>query len=118
MKTLARPVYVVYNTAGSLTELYCKLCGTQIAGIVGKRFVRFPDYVELKFSVSDTAKHVTNLCKTCVVEADAPETLQLLYEADLDLIFPQREDAGIKAALKTLRPRRIQKLDFSQKGLV
>lgn len=101
MHQVKRPDYVKYDEEGRLSELYCKLCGSQIGGrvrvLIGKRmedgvlsndyiveFKRFPNYAEGKIEFHDGSAHVTLGCKDCLTGKLDPETLDAIHQADLD----------------------------------
>lgn len=93
--TLARKDYAVTSKDGVVVELYCKVCGTKIAGEEGvgryRRFVRYPAYVEMKFE-TEYGFHVTNLCRVCTIVAAEDEALrQEIYDADMDHILKDHD---------------------------
>jgi len=102
-KFLQRPNYVILSETGELQELFCKVCGTAIAGqqdvVKGRRrsrsgdwieehiiqFRRYNNYAELKIEFKDGSFHVTNGCKTCLHENLTQLQMRELMHADMDL---------------------------------
>ncbi len=105
---LKRPDYVVFDTDGSIKELFCKVCGTSIAGmrntVKGRhfdkttgtwiqesvtRFQRSNLYAEMKIEFMDGSGHVTNGCATCLnkisTRGHEDEVLLALLNADMDI---------------------------------
>jgi hypothetical protein len=106
--TLARPNYMCYHSNNEVKEIFCKLCGAQIAGErrvllntrkdknTGKiieeysvKFQRLPTYAELKMQFEDGSYHVTNGCSSCMQMHLHPEVLQELYDADAEEMKPE-----------------------------
>lgn len=101
-KFVQRPNYVGSSPGRPIEELFCKICGSAIAGmqsrIKGRRldaatkqwieehvleYKTFHNYAELKILFEDGSYHVTNGCKTCL-SGDIPvEKLHELHTADL-----------------------------------
>lgn len=119
---LKRPDFVTYNAEGSLDRIYCKVCGEEIAGLVDRpkgsgvknavlvsRFIRFPNYAEIKMIFDDISYHVTNGCKTCLHEGMPLETLLELYKADC---AEQGTEPGSR------RPVEVVQVDYTAQGIV
>lgn len=109
-----RPNYVIFGPGNRIEELFCKVCGSAIAGmqstIKGRRldpatkqwieehvleFRRFHNYAELKMQFEDGSYHVTNGCKTCLSGTLPIEKLHELHIADMlieDMIYPGQEE--------------------------
>jgi|SRR5580765_2997296 len=120
-KFVKRPNYVLYGPSMSLEELFCKVCGTAIGGLVtqvkgtritreGKqieeqiiRFRRYHNYVEVKMQFEDGSYHVTCGCNQCMSVNLTPEQLDELHQADMSVeeeIYPgQEEHMARKAAM-------------------
>lgn len=102
-KFVLRPKYVILDDVGAIKELFCKVCGTAIAGVQemvrGRRqtrhglwiedhvhvWRRFPNYAELKMEFEDGSFHVTNGCNQCLTEGLTAEQLHELMHADMEL---------------------------------
>lgn len=84
--TLVRAKYLSKQADGTITEIFCKVCGTNIARATPDgRMVRRPNYTEIKMKFSDGSFHVTNLCKSCVENiGDRKDVMLDMYEADID----------------------------------
>ena len=89
---LARPNYITYTDTGAINNIFCKQCGTPIAGFVsvpvtpttrGIRWRRFPNYAEIKMEFDDGHFHVTNGCKACLSLGLSPGVLHELHNADM-----------------------------------
>ena len=103
---LKKPEFVQMGD-GQIQKLFCKMCGTQIAGMVAsprgsgpltgqfvERFKRFPNYAEAKFKASDGSFHVTNGCKNCLTKPLSAGEMQALYSADAVEMGIPVEDRG------------------------
>lgn len=91
VKKLERSEYIIFGPQYQVLEIYCKVCGNMLAGLVGegyqRRFFYFPEYVEFKFSCDDGSQHITNLCFSCMVAIrDDVEMLQLVHDADVEVM--------------------------------
>ena len=118
-KRLVRPDYIVFGPQQQVEEIYCKLCGDLVAGFRGegyqRRFTYFPDYVQFTFDCDDGSKHMTNLCLKCLEEAaNDPETLQLLHDADLDIL--EKASKGMKKFYKDRKALKFSKVDTLGEG--
>jgi hypothetical protein len=109
-----RPKYVLFGPDGKIEEIFCKVCGSAIAGmrsrIIGTRFdsvtnkwieteVRqfslLPNYTEIKMQFKDGSYHVANGCRSCLSAPLTPEQLHELHIADMeldDMIYPGKAD--------------------------
>lgn len=104
MTEIKRPSYVTFTPNGEITELFCKVCGSQIGGIedtvqgrsldkttnkwverVVRQFRRFSGYTEMKMEFEDGSAHVTNGCNKCMTEHLNKDDLTAIYNADLDI---------------------------------
>lgn len=115
-----RPRYVLQGPMGDILELFCKICGSAIAGkrtqVTGRRrtmtgewiedhlqtFVRFNNYGEIKIEFEDGSFHVTNGCSQCLNINLAPDVLFELHNADMDV----EESIGGEIA-RTKTPLRV-----------
>lgn len=87
---LVRPDYIEADDSGVIKGIFCKVCGTKIAGMIDKpkgsglalKFKRFPMYAEAKLRHSDGSFHVTNGCKKCFMKLEY-KIGQEIYEADM-----------------------------------
>lgn len=111
-KTVLRPNYVIYDDVGAIKELFCKVCGSAIAGVqesvrgmrqtrqglwVEERVLawrRFPNYAELKMEFEDGSFHVTNGCRNCLTEALTNEQLHELMHADMSMEGTENAEAS------------------------
>lgn len=115
MEKLARPDYVVLDDRGRMIELYCKVCGQQIGGIVRLKFTRFKNYAEVKFTFDDKSNHVTNLCVDCVYDVnDSPRLMKLIHNADLDIMA--QDNPAFLEEKRRKRPR-VTGLNADRSGL-
>ena len=108
---------------GIVTGLYCKGCGTKIAGMVvdGARshverlsgrsvvfqtliFMHFNNYREVLIEFDDDSRHVTHLCAVCV-DSVAPADLELYYALDIEQWAS--EGAEIHEAWIARKPLRV-----------
>lgn len=91
---LRRSNFATYAPNGVLLELFCKICGTQIAStylrpgphpssVPQLKFSRNNLYAEIKMAFEDGSHHVTNGCKNCLGTNMPPELLESLFEADM-----------------------------------
>lgn len=115
-----RPFYVLWDTQGGIAELFCKVCGTRIAGYVERlvdirqepngvrvevkslRFTRTEEYVEAKFEFWDGSFHVTNGCRNCVHTKLTSDQMYEIHIADL------LNDGGSHTELAKVRvPRKV-----------
>lgn len=90
---LKRKAFVTTTKDGTIEALYCKVCGSKIAGVTMRpsgpgnaplvpKFSRFPNYVEAKFSFNDNSFHVTNGCDKCLSKALTVKQMAALYKCD------------------------------------
>lgn len=96
-----RPKFAIYNHSGAVEELFCKLCGSSIAGyrasldkgssvdgqIMGTRTVRFMRssiYAEMKIEFEDGSFHVTSGCSNCLNPNLSKAHLKELHVADME----------------------------------
>lgn len=130
MSKVKRPEFIVYNEDGSIKELYCKLCGSAIAGEremsrglkhakdgrqyeqLVMRFARFSNYVEAKMQFEDGSFHVTNGCTNCLTPNMGPDDMKRLHEAD---IAAMPEGFTVRDMHRT--PKRIVKVSTDGKGI-
>lgn len=91
-KLLLRPNFVTYSDDGRLKELFCKICGSQIAGeqevrrdtnTIVVKWARFSNYAEIKMACADGSAHVTNGCAKCLKSPLSNEMMAELLAADL-----------------------------------
>lgn len=88
--------YVIFDKMGGIQKIFCKVCGSGIAGTTERprgsgpmadqmveRFMRFPNYVEAKFEFDDGSFHVTSGCRDCVHAGIDRQTMLELYQADM-----------------------------------
>ena len=84
-----------------IAEIFCKLCGTAIAGYteqlikkgvnrngvmvetVRQKFQRHHNYGELKIQFTNGSFHVTTCCTSCLNDHIHPDALQEMYWADV-----------------------------------
>lgn len=94
-KTVHKRDFVTYSPEGSVTELYCKVCGVKIAGMALRsgphinsipqwKFSRNNFYAEIKIAFDDGSHHVTNGCKNCLSSNMDPELLAELFDVDME----------------------------------
>jgi hypothetical protein len=91
--------YLRKDPRGQLLEIHCKLCYTDIAGLVEvetrrdrengtprtvlvQRFQYFPNYKEIKIKFDDGTSHITNICSQCLQQLKKEE-LEVLYLSDI-----------------------------------
>lgn len=113
---LKRPDYIVRDSRGHISELYCKVCGTQIAKTLvdgrHRKFRYLSNYSEMKIALKDdesniTSYHVTNLCMRCVEKAvNNPEILQALHGADIDVLGER--NVGMLKERQRRKPKVVQ----------
>lgn len=119
---LKRPDFVTYDADGSLNRVYCKMCGVEIAGLVERpkgsgpknsimvtKFIRFPNYAEIKMEFDDGSFHVTNGCNVCLHEELSANDLLDLYLADC---------ADQKTPVGSRKPIRVVEFDTTAQGIV
>lgn len=82
-RKLQRPDYIILDAAGRVTQIFCKVCGTQI-GQMNKigRMVRTSEYIEAKIQCTDGSFHHTNGCDKCLHQSLPPSMLRKLMQAD------------------------------------
>lgn len=90
-------------------QIFCKACGTEIAGVVGvgrkAHFENHANYRELKILFDDGSMHVTNCCATCLPNLDNPTTLDKLHLADLH--YMEKEVPELRGMIRDRRAIRI-----------
>lgn len=119
--SLARRQFVVTDRKGGMTELYCKNCGTQIAGVMytkkfpGGKFTRMKNFAEMKMRFDDNSFHITVLCTGCIdAVAGNKLRMQAMYDADIEAMNMSDELADVYAHRKN--PKCV-KVDKTQQGL-
>lgn len=115
--------FIEYDTDGSIKKMFCKICGTPIAGTVYRpkgsglkidqlveKFIRFPVYAEMKMECNDGSYHVTHGCKDCITTMQPIKVLRELYISDM-------EEAGM-AIPPGVEPIGVVAIDTTGSGLV
>lgn len=124
-KFVKRPNYVTYGEDKSVEEIFCKVCGSPIAGmrarsagrrltrdrqwveLVEIRFRRLSNYTDLKIQFEDGSYHVTNGCKNCLSENLTIEQMTELHVADMLLEdWPGRDLQITRVPLQVVAIRR------------
>lgn len=118
---LKRKDFVVYDDRRMVRELYCKVCGEQIAGMVPRpkgpgpeigvlveKFTRFPNFADAKFHFNDGSFHVTNGCQNCLRLGLTPAEMLELYRCDM-------EEMDMLAGVR--RPLYVMEVDYTQQGI-
>lgn len=110
--------FIEFNRDGAIGRMYCKICGTPIAGtVVGpkgpdqrlvEKFMRFPVYAEMKMECSDGSFHVTHGCKDCFLKKQPLSVLRELYMSDM-------EEMGMRV---NAEPIKVVAIDTTGAGIV
>lgn len=119
---LKRPDFVTYDADGSLDAIYCKMCGVKIAGLLERpkgsgpkntvmvtKFIRFPNYAEIKMIFDDISYCITNGCSTCLHEGMPANDLLDLYNADC-------AEQGMEPGSR--KPVEVVTVDYTARGIV
>lgn len=116
VERLERKDFVVTDTRGRMTELYCKVCGEQIGGLNARsKFYRFKNYAEVMFTFVDDSKHVTNCCTDCVYDInDSSRLMKLMHDADIDYMA---QDNPAMLVEKQRRKPKVTRLNANRSGL-
>lgn len=115
--------FIEYDSDGAIKRMFCKICGTAIAGTTYRpkgsglkidqlveKFIRFPVYAEMKLECNDGSFHVTHGCKDCITTMQPIAVLRELWRSDL-------EEAGMVPPLG-VEPLGVVAIDTTGSGIV